>query len=603
MSTYTYNCTSVRMASIPTTAGKMFIPIYKVSGIFPEVSDYDHYTFYFSNLSIKASIMASSEASVNQATITHNLVHEFTRFYTSKKIIGLNSAKEFHAWSYNQTTFFAPLQQHGSGMAYPYYLVPFILIEDNAGKGFALIGVYLVDRTSTTPGEAGRDWYVQGEGYPFEDPTPTKLGYAILKMGSTSTKSIYAVGETPSFRYQADMANSSPTTSRNYFNKIIDYINNGAYDGIDSAETGGNTGIYDFTSSDDIDFPTLPTLSAINTGFVSLWSPTNEQMLNLSRYMWNADILTADFWKKLIANPMELIFGLNIIPVDLRAQESYYVGTPHNVVVGLRDTQIEMDTVTSQWIEYDCGYIDIDETWGAYLDYDPYTKLDIYLPFCGVHPIRTDDFMPGRIHVKYHIDLLSGSCVAIIKSTKTDEHGDVLNSVVYQFMGNCATQVPVTSSQYADAVRSAISIAASVGTMVAGGIGTVAGAAAKAANQTLTNTGLVQNSMHIASDVINTGASIGENVMNLKPSIERSGAIGSSAALLSVQVPYLILTRPRQAKPDSQQMYTGYPSFITEDLVDLKGWTEVQAIHLEGIPCTANELSEINELLKSGVIF
>lgn len=367
--------------------------------------------------------------------------------------------------------------------------------------------------------------------------------------------------------------------------------------------SAGADATYDFTSSDDVDFPPLPTLSAINTGFVSLWSPTNEQMLNLSRYMWNADILTADFWKKLIANPMELIFGLNIIPVDLRAPESSYIGTPRNVVVGLMDTQIEMDTVTSQWIEYDCGYIDVSETWGAYLDYDPYTKLDIYLPFCGVHPIRTDDFMPGRVHVKYHIDLLSGSCVALIKSTKTNAHGDVLNSVVYQFMGNCATQIPVTSAQYADAVRSAISIAASVGTMVAGGIGTVAGAAAKAANQTLTNTGLVQNSMHIASDVINTGASIGENVMNLKPSIERSGAIGSSAALLSVQVPYLILTRPRQAKPDNQQTYTGYPSFITENLVDLKGWTEVQAIHLEGIPCTANELSEINELLKSGVIF
>lgn len=366
---------------------------------------------------------------------------------------------------------------------------------------------------------------------------------------------------------------------------------------------GGADATYDFTTSDPIDFPPLPTLSAINTGFLSLWSPTNEQMLNLSRYMWNADIFTADFWKKLTANPLELVFGLNIVPVDIRAPESPYIGPAHNVVVGLRDTQIEMDTVVSQWIEYDCGYIDIDETWGAYLDYDPYTKLDIYLPFCGVHPIRTDDFMPGRIHVKYHIDLLTGSCVAMIKSSKTNEHGDVLNSVVYQFMGNCATQIPVTSAQYADAVRSAISIAASVGTLVAGGIGTVAGAAGLAAKNKLTNTGKTQTAMNLTSDVINTGASIGENVMNLKPSIERSGAIGSSAALLSIQVPYLILTRPRQAKPDNQQNYTGYPSFITEDLVNLKGWTEVQAIHLEGIPCTANELAEINELLKSGVIF
>ena len=370
------------------------------------------------------------------------------------------------------------------------------------------------------------------------------------------------------------------------------------YSGIQDTDTDGGLGTYDFTTSDDIDFPPLPTLSAVNTGFVSLWSPTNEQMLNLSRYMWNADILTADFWKKLLANPMDLIFGLNIIPVDLRAPESSYIGTPRNVVVGLRDTQIEMDTITTQWIEYDCGYIDISETWGAYLDYDPYTKLDIYLPFCGVHPIRIDDFMPGRIHVKYHIDLLSGSCVAIIKSTKTDEHGDVLNSVVYQFMGNCATQIPVTATQYADAVRSAISIAASVGSMVATGVG--GAAAASGVKKAATATQIRANTV---SHELNTGASAVENVMNLKPSIERSGAIGSAGALLSVQVPYLILTRPRQAKPDEQQKYTGYPSFITEYLSDLEGWTEVQAIHLEGIPCTMNELSEIDELLKSGVIF
>ena len=594
MSSYSYNCSSVRIATIPTTAGQLFIPIYKVNDTFPAL-DNDRYGFTFPAIPAKASIMALSEEALGEGGEDHNLVRAFTRFYTSKKTIELDSVKVFHyfrAWS---TTSFPVRQSNITGTVYPYYIVPFILVEDNVGNGFAFVGTYLIDRVTPPPGISGSDWYTSGDGYPFEEPTSSKLGYAILKWKGLNTRFIYGQGGEPTFKYERSMADLQAYGSRNIFNKLIDYINNGAYDGIDSADIGGNTGTYDFTSSDDIDFPTLPTLSAINTGFVSLWSPTNEQMLNLSRYMWNADILTADFWKKLTANPMELVFGLNIIPVDLRAQESYYIGTSRNVVVGLRDTQIEMDTVTSQWIEYDCGYIDVSETWGAYLDYDPYTKLDIYLPFCGVHPIRTDDFMPGRVHVKYHIDLLSGSCVALIKSTKTNEHGDVLNSVVYQFMGNCATQIPVTSAQYADAVRSAISIAASVGTMVAGGIGTVAGAA-KSASQTLTKT-------RIASDVINTGASIGENVMNLKPSIERSGAIGSSAALLSVQVPYLILTRPRQAKPNDQQTYTGYPSFITEDLANLNGWTEVQAIHLEGIPCTANELSEINELLKSGVIF
>lgn len=368
------------------------------------------------------------------------------------------------------------------------------------------------------------------------------------------------------------------------------------YDGLPSSRIGGGDGTYDFSTSTAISFPTLPTLSAVSTGFVSLWSPTVEQMLDLSSFMWNADVFTTDFWKKLIANPMDLIYGLSIVPLNL--QSLGYIDGTGTVVVGLINTGIEMDHLSSQWVEFDCGSINVDETWGAYLDYDPYTKLEIYLPFCGVHPLKVDDFMPGVISLKYYIDLLSGTCIAVVKSTKGNLHDDTLDSVVYQFMGNCAAQIPVTAQQFADAVRSAISIAASIGSMVATGVG---GAAALSAAK---NTGVaVSTTARIASQELSTGASAVENVMNLKPAIERSGAIGSSGALLGVRTPYLILTRPRMARPDKQSVYTGYPSFITETLGDLTGWTIVQAIHLDGIPCTSEELNEIDALLKGGVIF
>lgn len=380
------------------------------------------------------------------------------------------------------------------------------------------------------------------------------------------------------------------------------------YQEIPPAETGGAGGTYVFNQSDDIDYPSLPSLSAVTTGFISLWAPTEAQMLTLSEYMWNADILTVDYWKKLVADPLQLIYGLNIIPLDLHNMTPAVIDNAQNVVIGIIDTKIPMDHLNTQWVELDCGSITIDETWGAYLDYDPYTKLEIYLPYCGTHPLKVDDFMPGSISVKYHIDLLTGSCVAMVKSTKSSEHGDILDSVVYQFMGNCAAQIPVTASQYADAVRSAISIAASIGSMVAVGVGGAAssagalmGGTSKTAGKRAARAATIE--AHTAGSEIHTGASAVENVMNLKPSIERSGAIGSSGGMLAIQTPYLILTRPRQARPESQNIYTGYPSFITETLGDLNGWTIVQAIHLDNIPCTSEELDEIDGLLKAGVIF
>lgn len=373
---------------------------------------------------------------------------------------------------------------------------------------------------------------------------------------------------------------------------------NPAYSGVPISGTGGGDGTFDFTTTDDVDFPALPTLSATSTGFISLWCPTESQILSLAAYMWNADIFTIEFWKKLVADPLTLIYGLNIIPLDLSAISPSIIDSTQNVTIGLIDTKIAVDHLSSQWIELDCGSITLNESWGAYFDYDPFTKLEIYLPYCGVHPLKIDDFMPGTISLKYHIDLLTGSCVAMVKSTKSNKHGDTLDSVVYQFMGNCATQIPVTATQYADAVRSAISIAASIGSMVAVGVGGAAAAGTAKTAGASTHIG-----MNTLSRELNIGSSAVENVMNLKPAIERSGAIGSSGGMLAVQMPYLILTRPRQANPASQNVYTGYPSFITETLGDLNGWTIVQAIHLDNIPCTSEELDEIDGLLKAGVIF
>ena len=352
-------------------------------------------------------------------------------------------------------------------------------------------------------------------------------------------------------------------------------LNPDPYSDIPDSQAGGGTGTFDFTTSDDITFPSLPNLSAVDTGMVSLWSPTVQQMLDLTAFLWNADPTTISFWKKLIANPLDLIYGLSIIPVDFRATGMDILDGTGTVVVGLINTYIAMDKVSRQWLEVDCGSITIDETWGAYLDYDPFTKLEIYLPFCGTHPLRIDDFMPGTISLKYVIDLLTGTCVATIKSTKDTDHDDVLDSVIYSFQGNCATQIPITAQQFADSVRSSISLAASIGTMVASGGTAVPGM--------------------LASTV--------DNVMGIKPGIERSGAVGSSGSLLGVRTPYLILTRPRQAQPERQNTYTGYPSFITEKLSDLAGYTELQEIHLENMTATDTEIAEITTLLKGGVIF
>lgn len=326
-----------------------------------------------------------------------------------------------------------------------------------------------------------------------------------------------------------------------------------------SSGTGGGGGSFDNTST-PIDIPNLPSISAASTGFISLFNPTLNQLNELASYLWS-DLFEVDGWKKLFADPMDAILGLSIVPVAVPS------GGTREVKVGNIGTGISLTVAASQFVEVDCGSIDVNEYWGAYLDYEPYTQAQIFLPYIGTRPISVDEIMGKTVRVVYHVDILTGACCCFVKC------GD---SVLYTYNGQCSIPIPITGANYASVVNGVISIAASVGSLVATG-GSSAPTAIPA----------------IASSAVN----------QMKPQVEKSGSISGSAGVLNMQTPYLILIRPRQALPSKQNEFIGYPSLITVQLTELSGYTEVQSIHLENIPATQEELAEIESLLEGGVIF
>ena len=326
-----------------------------------------------------------------------------------------------------------------------------------------------------------------------------------------------------------------------------------------STEPGGGTGSFD-DKGELIGVPGLPTLSAVSAGFITLFNPTIPQLKNLASYMWS-DLFDVAGWKKIFADPMDAILGLSIVPVAVPSPNT------EEVKVGNISTGVQMSVAESQYVEVDCGTLNVEEFWGSYLDYAPYTKAEIYLPYCGIHPISVDDIMGKTVRVVYHVDILSGACCAFVECGGT---------VLYSFVGQCSSSIPITGDNWTNVINGAISVAGAIGTMISSG-----GASAPMAIG------------QIASTAVNT----------MKPSIEKSGSMGGTGGMLGVQKPYLILSRPRQALPSKQNTFSGYPSFITEKLGDLSGYTEIDSIHLENVPATEPELSEIESLLKGGVIF
>lgn len=327
----------------------------------------------------------------------------------------------------------------------------------------------------------------------------------------------------------------------------------------DYSGVGGGGGDFNNTST-PIQIPELPSISAASTGFISLFNPSLAQLNELASYMWS-NLFDIDGWKKLFADPMDAILGLSILPVAVPS------GGVKEVKVGNISTGISLTAASTQFVEVDCGSINVNEHWGAYLDYEPYTQAQIFLPYIGTRPISVDEIMGKTVHVVYHVDILTGACCCFVKC------GD---SVLYTYNGQCSIPIPITGANYTSVVNGVISVAASVGSLVATG-----GSSAPTAISS------------IATSAVN----------QMKPQIEKSGSISGSAGVLNMQTPYLILIRPRQALPTKQNKFIGYPSLITVKLTELRGYTEVQSIHLENIPATQEELAEIESLLKGGVIF
>ena len=293
---------------------------------------------------------------------------------------------------------------------------------------------------------------------------------------------------------------------------------------------------------------------------MTLFTPSLQNMRDLAAYMWANPLFDVNAYKKILANPMDAILGLSLVPVTIPAN------TAKQVTVGNIPTGISMPVADNQFIEVDCGSINVNEHWGAYLDYSPYTKCELYLPYCGIHPIDTDDIMGNTVNVVYHVDILTGACCAYVKCG---------GSVLYTFMGQLATTIPITGNDWTSMINGIINATTAIGSMAATGGLTAPMAVSE-----------------VASTVINTA----------KPTMERSGSLSGTGGMMATQYPYLILTRPRQALPELQNRFSGYPSFISSYLSDLSGYTEVYSVHLEGISATGVELSEIEQILKGGVI-
>ena len=314
---------------------------------------------------------------------------------------------------------------------------------------------------------------------------------------------------------------------------------------------------------DPVEEETLPLPSVAGHGFCTIYVPSTQELGQMASYLWSGSF-DIDQVIKLFSNPMDSILGLSAVPVDL-------VGTPEQIHLGgVALPGITMPKYTGRTsVKVDFGTATIEKRWGSYLDYEPYTEFSIYLPFIGIKPIKADDIMEKTISLTYAIDILSGGCVAYLRPAG--------GSVLYEWSGQCALQIPVTARNYDNVFQTAMSVVGAVGAAI------VAPASAPVLSGA------------VASAAVQAAAT--------KPRIERSGTVNGITGFLGQLRPYIIRTIPEAYIPADQNKFIGYPAYINVDLANVSGYNEVDSIHLENVTATGTELEEIESILKGGVIF
>lgn len=329
------------------------------------------------------------------------------------------------------------------------------------------------------------------------------------------------------------------------------------------SEEGGIDGTFD-PYGDDIAFPDLPSVSGVSSGLVKIYKPTITELQSFAHWLY-ASPLDQSVWTtltKLYNSPFDYIVSLQLLPVDTSAVEA------STIKLGPVDTDVASNRLTSQYYSTPEYTKTIDEYYGSFIDYTPNTKIMLYLPFIGFTEISADDAMAGAISIKYNIDLMTGDCVAFVRI-----RSKYTNSVMYQYRGNCAAQIPLTGRDFSQIISAGLTAAANIGLTAATG-GALAPTAIKS--------------------VLSVAAS--------KPNLERGGSIGGNASHLTGYTPYLLFMRPAASHPKNYEKYKGRPSNITETLANLSGYTEVDELITSGFSrASQSEVEEIKSLLSSGI--
>ncbi len=324
-----------------------------------------------------------------------------------------------------------------------------------------------------------------------------------------------------------------------------------------------------------------PVPTAITTGMIKAFAPTNEELEKFSKDLNSEDWLTAV--RNFLSNPMDIVISCHtcIAPALDKGTDCY-------LHYGIWSSQLSTDPYSMklldhQYYEVDMGYINLREYRNSYKDYPPFCNYKIYLPYIGIRDIDGRICVGKQLSLKYIINVLTGDILAVLNVLNENSQNI---SGYYTWQGNTLSQIPLKSTDYSSMINGLISTVLSTATA-----------------------GLTGNAMGL----INSGVNGFRN--GFHPDIKLAGTVSGGMSHCMYATPYIIREYPylSETNPFKYGRLSGLPSNIGNKLIDNYTQNETQFIKFNGqdlnniktnklgLFATESEKQELETLLAEGV--
>ena len=293
----------------------------------------------------------------------------------------------------------------------------------------------------------------------------------------------------------------------------------------------------------------------------AVYNPSQAQLNSLGAWLWSSNFI--DQVLKLFNNPMQAIIGLHKIFA------SPSISGSGNIKVGYLDSGVSSNIVGAQYTTINCGSVKVSEQFGNVFDYTD-TQIRLYLPFIGIVDLDVADVMRGTVSVVYHVDVITGACLAEVKITRDGSGG-----TLYQYAGDAAVRYPISSGSYMGVVSGVLSAVGGIASAVMTGGATLPMAA---------------------------GAVAG-GLSGAHTQIQHSGNFAGNAGAMGAKKPYIIIERPQTAVAEDYKKYVGNSANIIKSVSEMSGYFRMSDVKLASVSgASESELNEIKTALEGGVI-